>query len=194
MHVDAREESYLVVGSQQHCHCVALQGAGLQMDPLWDSKGSFYLINSVTTMLVFTLKSVDLSFGVISPLAARSRTGSSVNPSMPESSWFDPRQRKKDETSLCGLPEVWTQLLKQDSRLCWKQSVQHWSPNRIIHVFRIHLCICHKLAKVMTLRCFLSSSPPGRRRVTVCIPRMSASGRWHTSLPERPTWRLFQPL
>lgn len=99
MHVDARETSYLVVGSQQHCHCVALQGAGLQMDPLWDSKGSFYLINSVTTMLVFTLKSVDLSLGVISPLAARSRTGSSVNPSMPESSLFDPRQQKKDTTS-----------------------------------------------------------------------------------------------
>lgn len=66
MHVDAREENYLVVGSQQHCHCVALQGAGLQMDPLWDSRGSFYLIKSVTTMLIFTLKSVDLSLGVIS--------------------------------------------------------------------------------------------------------------------------------
>lgn len=66
MHVDAREENYLVVGSQQHCHCVALQGAGLQIGPLWDSRGSFYLIKSVTTMLVFTLKSVDLSLGVIS--------------------------------------------------------------------------------------------------------------------------------
>lgn len=58
-------------GSQKYCYCVALQRVGLQIDPVWSSKGSFYLINSATTMLVFALKPVDLPWGWFSFLSKR---------------------------------------------------------------------------------------------------------------------------
>lgn len=60
------------------------------------------------------------------------------------------------EDILFGLPKVWTQLLKQESQLCWKQSVQHWGPNRIIYVFRINLVICHNISKSDECCCVFS--------------------------------------
>lgn len=125
------------------------------------------------------------------PLAARIRTGSCVNPSNARVQFVWSTAVEGRQDILFGLPEVWTQLLKQGSQLCWKQSVQHWWN---------HLCLQDPFVRLSYISqsddaaLFSLFCPPGRCRMTVCVPWMSALGRWHASLQQHPTWRLFQLL